>query len=77
MIDVEDFELWRAHPVTEAVVRALRKLADRNKQKWMEISWDGGGSDPLQLADLRARAESALDLAELTVEELNEALNDE
>ena len=27
----DDFELWRAHPVTEAVTRALQILAERNK----------------------------------------------
>lgn len=77
MIDKEDFEQWRAHPITEAVNRALVKLAERNKAKWISVSWDGGQTDPVILADLRARAEIAQDLSELTIEEFNEALNDE
>ena len=77
MIEAEDFEQWRAHPVTEAVNRALVMLAERNKLKWLELSWGGGQSDPFTLADLRARAEGALDLSELTVEELNEVLDEE
>ena len=77
IIETEDFEQWRAHPVTEAISRALVMLAERNKQKWLELSWGGGQADPLVLAELRARAEVALDLSELTVEELNEALDEE
>ena len=76
MIDKEDFEQWRAHPVTEAMTRALVALAERNKVKWMEVSWGGGETSPLVLADLKARAEMAQDLSELTVEELNEALDE-
>lgn len=77
MIDKEDFEQWRAHPVTEAMNRALVKLAERNKAKWIDASWDGGQIDPITLAELKARAQTAQDLSELTVDELNEALNDE
>ena len=77
IIETEDFEQWRAHPVTEAITRALVMLAARNKQKWLELSWGGGQADPLVLAELRARAEGALDLSELTVEELNEVLDEE
>jgi hypothetical protein len=77
MIDKEDFELWLAHPITEAMVRALAKLAEKNKAKWMEISWEGGQADPMKLVELRARYEANRDLAELTVDQLNEELNDE
>jgi hypothetical protein len=77
MIDKEDFEQWRAHPITEAVNRALVKLAERNKAKWISVSWDGDQVDPVARADLRARYEAAKDLSELTIDELNEVLNDE
>lgn len=72
----DDFELWRGHPVTEAVTRALTLLAERNKQKWIEVSWGAGETTPLVLADLKARAEMAQDLSELTFEELEDALNE-
>lgn len=75
-IEPEDFEAWRAHPVTEAVSKALVILAERNKQKWIDVSWDGNHADPLVLADLKARHEVALDLSELTIEELREALDE-
>lgn len=76
-IEAEDFEQWRAHPVTEAVTRALVKLAERNKEQWMEISWGGGTADQSTLIELKARAEMCQDLSELTVDELNEALDEE
>jgi hypothetical protein len=72
----DDFELWHAHPVTEAVRHALTILAERNKQKWIEISWLGGETRVEVLADLRARYETAQDLSELTFEELEDALNE-
>lgn len=75
-IDPDDWEQWRAHPVTELVNKALQKLAEQNKRKWMEISWDGGEADPLKLIELRSRAQAAQDLSELTLDELNEVLDD-
>ena len=76
-IEKEDFELWRSNPVTEAVTHALVKIAEQNKQQWMEISWIGGKVDPIELATLRASAEMAKELSELTFEELEEKLNEE
>lgn len=76
MIEKDDFDAWRAQPVTEAVNKALVMLAERNKQKWIDASWNGNNADPLVLADLKARAEMATDLSELTLEELSEVLDD-
>ena len=76
-LEPDDFEQWRGHPVTEAVTKALRILAERNKQKWIDASWGGGQVDPIVLADLKARAEMAQDLSELTFEELSEVLDDD
>jgi hypothetical protein len=76
-IEKEDFELWRCNPVTEAVTRALLGKADEAKQRWIDLSWEGGNPDPLNLAALRASYEMAKDLSELTFDELERALNDE
>lgn len=76
MIDKDAFEEWRAHPVTEAVSKALVMLAERNKQTWIDASWAGGKADPLVLTECKARAETAQDLSELTFEELEEALDE-
>lgn len=77
MITKDDFEQWRANPVTEEVSRALVRLAERNKAEWMRASWDCGEANPVILADLKARYETANDLSELTFEQLEEALNEE
>jgi hypothetical protein len=75
-IDKDDYELWRAHPVTELVNKALLRLAEKNKQKWMEVSWDGGEANPMTLLELRVRAQAAEDLSRLELDELNEVLDD-
>lgn len=69
----EDFDQWLAHPVTEQMIYALKRLSDDTKAKWMAVSWDGGNADPLLLADLRARAEVIRDLTELKLEDINDA----
>lgn len=74
MIEKDDFEAWRENPVTLAVFRALTIKAEEAKAKWQSASWDGGRCDPLLLADLRARAEIASDIVELSHEELETIL---
>lgn len=76
MITKDEFELWQANPVTEAVHKALAKLEQQNKQKWMDVSWDGGNADPAKLVELKAWARASQDLRELTFEELEEAMNE-
>lgn len=72
MIDREAFEEWLAHPVTEFVLKAMANLAEANKTKWIEQSWDGGLCDPKSLADLKARYEIAKDLSEIKFEDIDE-----
>ena len=66
MIDRESFEEWLAHPVTEHVLKRVGELAELNKQKWIDRSWGQGICNPEELIDLKARAEAAKDLSELT-----------
>lgn len=72
----EEFESWRANPVTEAVFAALAQLAEEAKRKWLTLSWEGGQADPLVLADLRARAEIISDVRDVTFEELESILDE-
>jgi hypothetical protein len=65
VIDRESFEEWLAHPVTEHVLKRVGELAEQNKQKWIDRSWEQRVCDPMELADLKARAEAAKDLSEL------------
>lgn len=72
MIDREMFEEWLAHPVTEHVLKVVGAMADKNKQLWIEKSWDGGIADPMALVDLKARYEIAKDLSEIKFEDIDE-----
>jgi hypothetical protein len=76
-LEKDDFDAWRSDPVTVEVMRVVQRLADRAKEKWLEISWAGGSADPVMLADLRARAEIATDLFEMTFEDYTEKTDDE
>jgi hypothetical protein len=76
VIDKDAFEQWQAHPVTEAVMKALAKLAEANKQEWIALSWETGQADPLKLAALRASYDANKDLSELTFEEMEGYLDE-
>lgn len=76
MIEREDFELWRDHPVTVHVFNELKKVADAAKDKWTASSWDQGAADPLLLADLRARAEVVNDLITVSYEDIDDSSNE-
>lgn len=71
-IEKEDFDQWLAHPVTEQVMRAHKRLAEQAKEKWLSESWDNGNVDPLLLADLRARAEVIIDFTAMTHEDIQD-----
>lgn len=77
MITEEDFSAWRDNSITQAVFRALMLKAAEAKARWLTNSWDQGQPDPLLLADLRARAQIAEDITELTHEELESILESE
>jgi hypothetical protein len=74
-ITKEDFEAWRDNPITEAVFKAFDNLGERAKADWLAMSWGAGQCDPLILADLRARAEVIEDFRKITLEALEEWLD--
>ncbi len=71
MIDKESFDEWMAHPITEHVLKRVGELAEKNKQQWIARSWDQGVCDPKELIELKALAQSALDLSELKYEDIS------
>lgn len=73
MIDKEHFDEWLAHPVTEHVLKRVGELAEQNKQKWIDESWGGGVCDTMVLVELKARAQAATDLSELTWSDIDES----
>lgn len=75
-LEREDFEMWRAHPVTEIVLSVFAKLGEMAKQKWVAESWDKGNTDPVMLADLRARTEVIDDFHKLSFEDMEKWLEE-
>lgn len=73
MIEREDFNSWLDNPITVHVFRELKKVADKAKEKWVTASWDQGETDPVLLADLRARAETINDLITVSYEDIDDS----
>lgn len=72
MISSEDFAIWRANTITEAVFKWLAEARDGLQQRWVSHSWDGGDCDPVVLAQARGGAAMANDILELKADDLNE-----
>lgn len=72
MISSEDFAIWQAQPITQAVLKHVSEMRDELRDRWMAHSWTGGGSDPVVLAEARGGAAMANDILELKAEDLNE-----
>lgn len=75
MITEDEFSAWRESPITEAVFMALGIKVSEARDRWMDASWKQGNPDPMLLVDLRARAEIAADIIELTHDELEQILD--
>lgn len=73
-ISREDFDLWLANPVTEAVRAAARQTVDEARQKWLALSWDGGQCDQVLLSELKGVAQIARDYAEFDWTDLPEEM---
>lgn len=76
MIDKDDFDLWLANPVTEAVFRMLKQEADGAKEQWVRMSW-AGQIDQLTHQYLRARADTYNSVCELEFKDLEESHDEE
>lgn len=68
MIDPDEFDAWREHPVTRAVFAELRKIADDRRDLWAQQSWGAGVCDELLLATLRGQADGFAWLADASHE---------
>ena len=73
----EEFDAWWQSPIAEEVRRALESMKQRAKDNWHVASWERGETDPVLLADLRARAQVIDDLCALTFETVKEELDGE
>ena len=73
-IDQDNFEEWREHPLTRALMHCCEVWAQEAKTQWVEGSWDGGIIDPVRHARLRERAATLEELASVSRQKMEEAL---
>ena len=72
-IDPENWEEWKAHPLTEALFSAFLVWAADEQQKWVAASWVGGQAEPMTLNMHRERARVFEQLSDLAREQIEEA----
>lgn len=64
---LEEFQAWRANPVTAWILKGCQTAAEAQKQHWLEKSWNGD-VDPLLRLECATRADAYLALEETTYE---------
>jgi hypothetical protein len=69
-ITAEEFAAWRADRVTEIVLKAHLDMAEKQKQAWVEASWNAQNANPLLLAELKTRADAYQAIAECSFEDV-------
>ncbi len=77
MISRDDFNTWRANPVTEWVFAGLERIAEAQRQHWIETSWEQGVCEPALMNELRVRADTAKAIIETEYERFCEVLEQE
>lgn len=60
----EDFHGWLTDPVTKWVFAAVKRAAEQEREEWIRQSWDEGKIDPMQLSELRTRANALTELCD-------------
>lgn len=71
-IEQDDFDAWRAIPITEKLLEMLRAEADTARETWMLHSWQGGGTDPAVLYEMKGRASICEMIIGMTAEDLDD-----
>lgn len=73
-IDADDFETWKSHPITEALLKCCVIWAEEAKARWVNVSWDGEKIDPSFHARMRERASALQELADIKADDIEETL---
>lgn len=64
----DEFELWRANPVTRWVFDAIRAAQVADRAEWLRVSWDNappdGRTSPTVLIELRTRHDALGELVD-------------
>jgi hypothetical protein len=71
-ISSEDFAIWQAQPITQAVMKYFEARRNDLREGWLAHSWDGGNCDPLLLAESRGLGAMCNEILELKADDLNE-----
>lgn len=70
--EADDFAIWKESPITQAVLKFCSDHAEDAKQTWLNHSWDGMACDERVLSALKARADMAEMIVDLTLEQLED-----
>lgn len=76
-IDRETFDEWKAHPITELLLRACSIGAAQAREAWMAASFDGGTCDPVVLAGMRERARVLKEIEAISAEQIEDMVNEQ
>jgi hypothetical protein len=76
-ISRDDYNTWRANPVTEWAFGSLAIMAGMQREHWIETSWDQGGCLPELLLELRVRADAYKALEAASYEDFCKARGEE
>jgi hypothetical protein len=82
MIDREEFEAWRAHPVTAALLEKCERVRYELERSWLKTSWFTDITrlekvDIPKLAYLRGKSDALKSLAKISHADLFKDDNDE
>lgn len=74
MITEDEFEIWKIHPVTVAMIERAKSLVSHSERQWISLLDATGGIDQQKLIitylDLRARRQALESFIELKLEEI-------
>ena len=74
MITEDEFEIWKIHPVTEAMAARAKALVGESERQWIALLGATGAVDAQKLMitylDLRARRQALTSFIELKLEEI-------
>lgn len=72
----EEFQAWRAHPVTALMRRRATRVVEESRQRWLQILEDEAPHDDLdqERLTLQARMFAYADIAELDYDTIMEVI---
>lgn len=71
-ISDEDWDAWKASPITEAFFKAFAIWEGEAKAAWIKTSWDMGQPDHVKLAAFKGRAEVLRQMQAISKEQIED-----